>query len=273
MRASPTYEESLRAAWLLRGARARSRTTSPPMAAASTSVTVDVEPGPHVRLVFAGDPLPEGNRGEPGARSAPSERSIRTCSRMRAGAIENALRRAGLPRRAGARIARAARGRRADRHLHRHARTAASRRIGRHRRATSRLDRRGPRAAAAAQGRRSVRRIARRIDRRGDHRAVSRPRLRAGGGEAAHPGAAGRDAGRQRHVSPGRRSASRSRRARRRSSAERRVRRRQRHPGRHSSADAAGAAGRPAVLPSATVRSIATRSSAPIATRASRTCR
>ena len=54
-----SYEESLRERGYY---QARVRESHVTANARSMSVTVSVEPGPHVSLVFAGDPLPEGNR-------------------------------------------------------------------------------------------------------------------------------------------------------------------------------------------------------------------
>ena len=116
---------------LLPGARARDRTCSPAATARSVNVTVAVEPGPHVSLVFAGDPLPEGNRdtlvpirAERARRPGPA-RGREPQHRERAA-------RAGLS--SGARALHARReGRRAGADLHDRARPAASRRIGRDR--------------------------------------------------------------------------------------------------------------------------------------------
>ena len=54
------YEESLRERGYYQGRLRESHV--PNAAGTSVNVTVSAEPGPHVSLVFAGDPLPEGNR-------------------------------------------------------------------------------------------------------------------------------------------------------------------------------------------------------------------
>ena len=85
-----TYEESLRARGYY---QARVRESHVPGADGSRSmaVTVAVETGPHVRLVFAGDPLPEGNRDN--LVPIRAERTVdRDLLEDASGAIENALR-------------------------------------------------------------------------------------------------------------------------------------------------------------------------------------
>ena len=203
-------------------------------------------------------------------RFAPSARSIRICSRTRASAIENALREQGY-RAARAPYTREEKGGELVADVHDRARPAASRRVGRDRRARCAITRRRPRAAAADQGRRSVRRSARRPGGRGHHRAVSRPRLRAGGRQAQHPGAAAR---RQRVNVTYRPVAIRFeiQKGRRPSSAASTFEGTDRDPGRAAaSADGACRAASRSTVRSC--RSIATRSSARIATRAFRASR
>ena len=212
-RGSRRYEESMRERGYY---QARVRESHAPASDGwSDDVTVTVEPGPHVSLVFAGDPLPDGNRDAlvPIRAERSVDQDLLEDASLR---IENALREQGY------RAARApytreekggelvltftiARGR------------AASRRIGRDRRQREDHARRSG-AAPADQARRSVRRSARRAHCRGHHGAVSRPRFRAGGRQAGHPGAA-RGAGRQRDRIVRSRFDSKSSKVRRRSSA------------------------------------------------------
>ena len=76
--------------------------------------------GPRVRVVFAGDPLPENRRDDAGARSARSAASISICSRTPAATSRAYLRQQGY-RAAEAPYVREERERRDGADLHRHA--------------------------------------------------------------------------------------------------------------------------------------------------------
>jgi outer membrane protein assembly factor BamA len=83
-----SYEESLRQRGYY---QARVRESHVPGEAGTMAITIAVETGPHVRLVFAGDPLPEGNRDN--LVPIRAERSVdRDLLEDASGAIENALR-------------------------------------------------------------------------------------------------------------------------------------------------------------------------------------
>ena len=166
---------------LLRGAR-RDIAVSPADGCDRRRRRSTVEPGPHVRVVFAGDPLPDGNRDDARADPRGARPSIRICSRMPAATSRTRCASRAIAQRR--RLYPRQRGRRAGADLHGHARPAASRRRRSTSRATSSLDaadiapllqiKPGEPFVEARVGARG----------RGDHRAVSRPRLPAGGGQA-----------------------------------------------------------------------------------------
>ena len=179
------------------------------------NVTVSVEPGPHVSLVFAGDPLPDRDREAlvPIRAERSVDQDLLEDASLR---IENALREQGY-RAARAPYTREEKGGElvltftiARGPLHRVESVETSGNCAHHRRR--------PRAAAADQARRSVRRRARRPRRRGDHGALPRPRLHAGGGEARTSRCCPRPTRRRRAVSAGRDPIRRSTKGRRRSS-------------------------------------------------------